>query len=70
MPDHECLNESSLKYQMFLIPTSLWQETERGVYLGRVVRREQSSSIAIKLKNPQNLRCPSCKSSSIVIEQK
>ena len=29
--------------------------------LGRVVRREQSSSIAIEQKNPQNLRCPSCK---------
>ena len=40
--------------------------------LGRVVRRDQSSLIAMDgdrtKKNPQILRCPYCKSSSIAIE--
>ena len=57
---------------MVILPIILWQTSTSILFLGRVVRREQSSSFAIEQqkKNAQNLRCPSCKSSSIAIELK
>ena len=57
---------------IYFIGNNINNHVSATVLLGRVVRREQSSSIAIdrtkKKKNPQNQRCPVCKSSSIAIE--